>query len=120
MPVAAPQPISQPTAAPAPVAAPAPSRASLFAEAPRPVSAGTPPQGVAESSRPSLFSTVTGAFRRRQTAAVAAAAAEPAPVRSEPAVREPTVSVRQTGGDEVGLDIPAFLRRQSSHPATGA
>jgi hypothetical protein len=31
-----------------------------------------------------------------------------------PQVGQPRASVRQTGGDEVGLDIPAFLRRQSS------
>ena len=49
-----------------------------------------------------------------------AMAAEPAPVRAEPAMQEPPrvepprASVRQTAGDEVGLDIPAFLRRQSS------
>jgi hypothetical protein len=40
-------------------------------------------------------------------------------VRAEPVMQEhraepPQASVRQTAGDEVGLDIPAFLRRQSS------
>ena len=68
--------------------------------------------------RPSLFSTVTGAFRRRQHHA-RRHPPEPAPVRAEPAPQEPApgaprVSVRQTAGEEVGLDIPAFLRRQSS------
>ena len=68
--------------------------------------------------RPSLFSTVTGAFRRRQHHAPTVTA-EPAPVRADPAPQDPRaepprVSVRQTAGDEVGLDIPAFLRRQSS------
>ena len=72
----------------------------------------------AEAARPSLFSTVTGAFRRRQHHAPAVTA-EPAPVRADPAPQDPRtepprVSVRQTAGDEVGLDIPAFLRRQSS------
>jgi cell division protein FtsZ len=94
---------------------PAASRAGLFAEAP--VSAAAPMPSGAEQSRPSLFSTVTGAFRRRQPAPTAQG--EPAPVRAEPAmqpprVEQPRASVRQTAGDEVGLDIPAFLRRQSS------
>jgi hypothetical protein len=29
-------------------------------------------------------------------------------------VEQPQASVRQTAAEEVGLDIPAFLRRQSS------
>ena len=87
-------------------------RSGLFAEL-RPLSVEPP----AEASRPSLFSTVTGAFRRRQHAP--AVTAEPVPVSADPAtqdprVEQPRVSVRQTAGDEVGLDIPAFLRRQSS------
>jgi len=115
MPAAAPQPV--PTSMVAPDLRPtAAARASLFTEAPRPVSAVAPTPPMAESSRPSLFSTVTGAFRRRQHPG---AAAEPAPVRAEagmpdPRAEQPRVSVRQTAGDEVGLDIPAFLRRQSS------
>jgi hypothetical protein len=32
----------------------------------------------------------------------------------EPRPDQPRASVRQTGAEEVGLDIPAFLRRQSS------
>jgi cell division protein FtsZ len=73
-----------------------------------------------EVPRPSLFSTVTGAFRRRpsgvQPMAEPAAPAmrrEPAPMESRPEAPRP--SVRQTNiGDDVGLEIPAFLRRQSS------
>jgi cell division protein FtsZ len=93
-------------------------RSGLFAE---PAQAGSPPaaavQQVGEPLRPSLFSTVTGAFRRRQHSPIGQA--DPAPVRVEPATPEPRgepprVSVRQTAGHEVGLDIPAFLRRQSS------
>jgi cell division protein FtsZ len=99
-----------------PVAQHAAPRSSLFAE-PRTVSAGTPAPMSQESARPSLFSTVTGAFRRRQQAF--AGAAEPPPVRTEappqePRVEPPRAQVRQTAGEEVGLDIPAFLRRQSS------
>ena len=94
--------------------APATPRSGLFAEAARPASV----DAAAEAARPSLFSTVTGAFRRRQHHAPAVTA-EPAPVRADPApqdprIEQPRVSVRQTAGDEVGLDIPAFLRRQSS------
>jgi cell division protein FtsZ len=115
------------TAAPLPVATPAavePAAAVRPAVAPHhtglfvdPAQAA-PVQIAGESGRPSLFSTVTGAFRRRQHHA-SAAPVEPAPVRTEPAVHEsrieqPRPSVRQTAGDEVGLDIPAFLRRQSS------
>jgi len=106
--------IAQPTIAPA---APAASRASLFvAEPSRP--AATAAQASADTMRPSLFSTVTGAFRRRTHGAQAPA--EPAPARVEPPILQesrhepPRASVRQTAGDEVGLDIPAFLRRQSS------
>jgi cell division protein FtsZ len=92
-------------------------RGGLFAD-PRAVNAGAATQPSAEAARPSLFSTVTGAFRRRQHL-FSGTATETAPDRSEAGVPEPRqeqprVSVRQTGGDEVGLDIPAFLRRQSS------
>jgi cell division protein FtsZ len=96
------------------------SGANLFADPSRPVSANAPSQPVAaDQLRPSLFSTVTGAFRRRQQPS-AAVSSEPAQARAEPVIHEqrpeqPQVSVHQTAGDEVtGLDIPAFLRRQSS------
>jgi cell division protein FtsZ len=100
-----------------PRAASGASRASLFAAPPRQAADPGAPQAAAETARPSLFSTVTGAFRRRQHPG----AMEPtAPVRAEPMVQParaepPQASVRQTAGEEVvGLDIPAFLRRQSS------
>jgi cell division protein FtsZ len=94
------------------------SGASLFTDPSRPVSANAPVQQATESSRPSLFSTVTGAFRRRHQPLGAPSAA--APTRAEPVVHEqrpepPRPMVQQTAADEVtGLDIPAFLRRQSS------
>jgi cell division protein FtsZ len=126
----APQPISHPTpvqhvtatmhgvgiAAP-PRNAPAPSRTGLFADPSGPVSAAAPARSPAEPQRPSLFSTVTGAFRRRNApsaAPVEPPAARPEPVMQEPRTEQPRASVRQTAGEEVGLDIPAFLRRQSS------
>jgi cell division protein FtsZ len=108
----APPPVPAETVS-APRTAPATPRSGLFADASRSPSV----DAAAEAARPSLFSTVTGAFRRRQHHAPPVTA-EPAPVRADPAPQdpraEPRVSVRQTAGDEVGLDIPAFLRRQSS------
>jgi cell division protein FtsZ len=120
--VAAPQPIPhsmaspEPSVAAQPRPAPAAERSGLFAEPPQAVSAPAPTRPAAEPSRPSLFSTVTGAFRRRPATSTTA---EPAPVRAQPVVQEPRTeppraSIRQTAGDEVGIDIPAFLRRQSS------
>jgi cell division protein FtsZ len=102
----------------APVAsrpAPTASRGNLFAEPPRSVAAS--PQALTEPSRPSLFVAVTGAFRRRHHAP--APATDAAPIRSEPTLQQsapdsPRASVRPAGDEVVGLDIPAFLRRQSS------
>ena len=94
------------------------SGASLFEDPSRPVSANAPVRPAGESSRPSLFSTVTGAFRRRNQPL--AAPSGPAQTRAEPVVHEQRPEplrpqVQQTAADEVtGLDIPAFLRRQSS------
>jgi cell division protein FtsZ len=100
--------------APPPADARSVAHSGLFAE-PRQGAMGP---GASEAARPSLFSQVTGAFRRRGQPA-ATVTAGPSPVRPEPLVQEapveaPRASVRQTAGDEVGLDIPAFLRRQSS------
>ena len=74
---------------------------------------------MAEPPRTSLFTQVTGAFRRRP-AGPALAEAPQAP-RQEPVLHQesrpeqPRASVRQTVGEEVAaLEIPAFLRRQSS------
>jgi cell division protein FtsZ len=96
--------------------APTASRGGLFAEPSQPVAA--PPQPAVDSTRPSLFVAMTGAFRRRHHAPPVAT--DSAPVRSEPTLQTsapepPRAMVRQTAGEEVqGLDIPAFLRRQSS------
>jgi cell division protein FtsZ len=113
---------------PAPTPQPA-ARGGLFNEAPRPTAAPVTPPQPAEPQRPSLFSTVTGAFRRRHpgppATAPAAAVQRQEPVMTEHRVAEhrvtehrvteaPRASVRQAATEEVTLDIPAFLRRQSS------
>ncbi|MGE0223965.1 MAG: cell division protein FtsZ [Acetobacteraceae bacterium] len=114
-----PIPLRQPAATPQPMARP-----GLFGDGSRPasvppVTGPVAPQPTAEPQRPSLFSTVTGAFRRRQAAAPIAQDMPP-PTRREPVIQEmvaeaPRPSVRQAHmGDEVGIEIPAFLRRQSS------
>ena len=96
------------------------AKANLFAESQRPTAMPMHvPHAAAESARPSLFNTVTGAFRRRAVAPSVPTAQQPT-IRREPEVAEypaqnQPVSVRQTSaGDETGIEIPAFLRRQHS------
>jgi cell division protein FtsZ len=97
----------------------------LFAEAPRPPAASDIGAPTAGSSQPrsSLFGIVTGAIRR--TLPNGASVAEHTPPRSEPSLTEMRpMEIRPENGrmqvrpvnaaDEMGLDIPAFLRRQSS------
>ena len=73
-----------------------------------------------ETARPSLFNTVTGAFRRRTMQQGVAPVLQPHAMRREPPSDDyqpeiARVSVRQTSAaDETGIEIPAFLRRQSS------
>ena len=76
--------------------------ASLFAE----------PPAAAPAPRKSLFGIVTGAIRGQP-------AEPPPPQRTEPTQHElrgesARAHVRQTSGEENAIDIPAFLRRQSS------
>ncbi|MFT8423836.1 MAG: cell division protein FtsZ, partial [Gluconacetobacter sp.] len=77
-------------------------RSSLFSEQPR----APEPQPTAQ--RGSLFNIVTGVLRGGRPAPAADAQ------RAEPALpeQEPAATVRPATGEEVGLDIPAFLRRQ--------
>jgi cell division protein FtsZ len=97
------------------------AKANLFAESQRAAAMPSQPQtpAASEPARPSLFNTVTGAFRRRVTQPVTPVAYPP-PIRREPEIEDyqpqtPVVSVRQTSaGDETGIEIPAFLRRQHS------
>jgi cell division protein FtsZ len=99
------------------------AKANLFAEAQRPMAMPSQPvvQQMADPARPSLFNAVTGAFRRR-TLSAAAPIMQPQPqaVRREPAMDEyqpqaaPVVQPASPG-EQTGLEIPAFLRRQHSH-----
>jgi cell division protein FtsZ len=98
-------------------------RSGLFAT-PR----GLEPASAPEPARSSLFGTVTGVFRRRAPGGAAASAVEPGPAaRHDPALApartslpheprpEPArASIRPVAADEVGLEIPTFLRRQQS------
>jgi cell division protein FtsZ len=118
----------QPAGQPRPVAQRQPqsivglsAKANLFAESQRPTAMPSQPAAhlAPEPARPSLFNTVTGAFRRRVTQPIMPAA-QPQPLRRELDAEDyqpqtPHVSVRQTSvADETGIEIPAFLRRQHS------
>ncbi len=105
--VAAPQQAAtmqaEPTAAPNPSA---PPRSGLFTAPPAPAATSAPGM-----HRPSIFRTVTSALRRTQPGQD--------PVRAEPQIGQepqPTALVRPAMAEPEagGLDIPAFLRRQSS------
>jgi cell division protein FtsZ len=131
-----PMPVMQPAteAPPAPVRAPPPMaqpvpqvtvrqpRGGLFTEPPPPAVNAAPPPGPSreDMARPTLFSRITGRFRGPADAAPAPQP-EPAPRRAEPVLHpEPRVesvraAVRPASNEEMGiLDIPTFLRRQSS------
>ena len=83
------------------------ARQGLFAQ-PGPASPPAPPA----APRNSLFGIVTGAIRGRAAAALAADSQRAEP--SLPQQSGPTPSVRPAPAEEMGLEIPAFLRRQSS------
>jgi cell division protein FtsZ len=103
-------PAQVPPAAPA-QPEPAPVRSGLFAEPPRGGSNRPAPTPMpATASRPSLFGIVTGALRRAPAPAEVEA---PAPYMPEPEPA-PRPSLRPAQTEDAGLDIPAFLRRQSS------
>ncbi|HEY3848002.1 MAG TPA: cell division protein FtsZ [Acetobacteraceae bacterium] len=89
----------------------------LFAEA-RPTAMPMAEPPVAEPPRSSLFTTVTGAFRRRPASPVAAETTMPRHepmLHGDPRTEAPRASVRLAAGtEETTLEIPAFLRRQTS------
>jgi cell division protein FtsZ len=117
---AEPVPAPAPTQAPVRLAplAPRPQAArssGLFAEPS--ASGGVPGSGQGEPSRPSLFGTVTGVLLRRratppQQAEFSEARIEP--VAAEPHAEPSPATVRPVAGEEMGIEIPTFLRRQSS------
>ncbi|HYZ22558.1 MAG TPA: hypothetical protein VE690_10415, partial [Rhodopila sp.] len=102
-----------------PMTAPQGGRSGLFAE-PRPpsVAAQSGTQPAPDAGRQSLFGTVTGAFRRRTTT-TSPAAMSTGPVRRDPVMDETPAEelrphVRQSSAEDTTIEIPAFLRRQSS------
>ena len=115
-------PAHAPGQSPGPYAAPAsyPGGASargLFTEAPQAPSSWSasqpapmgPPMGSPAPRRGNIFQAVTLHFRRSASAEPAA----PLPP-AEPELESRHASVRLAAGDELGLDIPAFLRKQTS------
>ena len=89
-------------------------RSGLFAEPSRAPATAPPPP---EAPRHSLFGNVTGLLRRRAAPASAPQPATPEAMRRDPAAEprpEPRPSVHPVGGEDMGLEIPTFLRRQSS------
>jgi cell division protein FtsZ len=78
-------------------------------------------QGIGTTAQPprrSIFNIVTGAIRGNLPATPASVPVPPA--RTEPSLHDAPheapvrANVRPTAGEEMGIDIPAFLRRQSS------
>ncbi len=99
------------------VAASAPPAAArgLFSAAPHQVPPASS-QSAPPPPRPSLFGTVTGALRRNfQAARAAETEAAPPPVpRALYVEEEPRASVRPASEEDIGIEIPTFLRRQTS------
>ncbi|MGH7040733.1 MAG: cell division protein FtsZ [Acetobacteraceae bacterium] len=126
----------EPTAYPAAEGAPARGGFAGHTGRPRPGLFATPrgpdPAPVAEPARSSLFGTVTGVFRRRGPGGPAMPSAEPGMAPRHDARHDPGLapshaslphetrpeparaSVRPVAGEEMGLEIPTFLRRQQS------
>ncbi len=90
----------------------APPRPAARAPDARPATA-RPAEALPAAPRKSLFGIVTGAIRGHASEPAAEPAQRSEPHHSEPA-REPSrVQVRQSSNEEIGIEIPAFLRRQS-------
>ncbi|MEO9191622.1 MAG: cell division protein FtsZ [Acetobacteraceae bacterium] len=106
--------VAQARPAATPIRQPMAARASgLFAD---PAPAAPVPAMAPEPVRPSLFGTVTGVLLRRRAGALQPVETNVA--RIEPVVAEraepPAATVRAVAGEEMGIEIPTFLRRQSS------
>jgi cell division protein FtsZ len=124
MPEPAPEPpaVSEPVvevAQPVSEVSAAPLFAPLAEQAPRPAPA--PARAPAPEPRKSLFTRVTQGLMQREAPpaprqAPSLGTAEPAPRPAPAASVEPAVrpAPRQMPADDLGLDIPAFLRRQAN------
>ena len=105
------QPMPQGPAAPASNAVPRARAGGLFVPETREAQAPAP-QPAPHGAGRSLFGIVTGAARRMLPTQPAEAPEQP---RAEPGFEQhPEQQSRATPTDEMGLDIPAFLRRQNS------
>ncbi|HET6185297.1 MAG TPA: cell division protein FtsZ [Acetobacteraceae bacterium] len=107
------------TPPPAPAMEPMARQSQRAAAAPRSgLFAAEPPReavpGPMEPPRPSLFTTVTGLFRGRPPVGQEAPVPHAPPVHQEPQPEPARPSVRAVAGEEMGIEIPTFLRRQSS------
>ncbi|WP_291298240.1 cell division protein FtsZ [Elioraea sp.] len=124
------QAMTQPAAAPEPVVAAEPDHtqaASLFA--PRTAETAAAPGTAPAERRPSIFRRVTQQLMQREldapsharqapTLQAPAMGAEPVTPQPQPAPAMPEPTARQmprtAAADELGLEIPAFLRRQAN------
>ncbi len=113
-PRAIPAHLKQPLRPQAPPPRSTPRAAEPKPQAVRPAIVAEP--SAAPSQRKSLFGIVTGAIRGHMTETQSE---QPTP-RAEPQYASPSrepeqarAHVRPSGGDEIGIEIPAFLRRQS-------
>jgi cell division protein FtsZ len=121
MPVVAEQPVAEaPAPRPQPARPAAAPKSGLFAPQ-RGGAVAVPAESPPADTQParSLFSTVTGVLGWRQPAQHGAAPQAQASKREQLAeagqTESPRVSVRQASmSEEAGIEIPAFLRRQSS------
>ena len=113
---------AKPLPSPGRVAEPPLPGRGLFADPPRPEQAA---EAASAPARKSIFGIVTGAIRGNYAAARPAAPdaanrSEPVAQSYRPGLRREAqadlrqADVRQAAGEEMQIDIPAFLRRQSS------
>jgi cell division protein FtsZ len=105
-----PEDFSSTISPPEPLAETAPSVRAPAQSFPR---AARPAEAASQPPRRSLFSIVTGAIRGSLPSTPANRTAEPT-LHEAPAEPPITAKVRPAAGEEIGIDIPAFLRRQSS------
>ena len=105
-----PQPLRQHAAPRSPLFAEPPGAGGTTATAAAPV-----PPAPAQAPRSSLFGIVTGALRRSPPPSPDATRTEPPSLHAEPQAEvQAPPRAQPTPTEEAGLDIPAFLRRQSS------